>query len=106
MIKLKEGVNIEDLCPEMERARDAIDAILEPMGYDTVITSGNDGQHKPGSFHYSGRALDFRTKHIEKSQRPLVVLSVKLVLRKGYDVLWENKGQDNEHLHVEWDPKG
>jgi hypothetical protein len=34
-------------------------------GYDITITSGCDGKHKSTSMHYSGNAVDIRTRDAE-----------------------------------------
>lgn len=31
-----------------------------------VVTSASDGTHRKGSFHYSGNAVDIRTRHLFK----------------------------------------
>jgi hypothetical protein len=72
---------------------------------DMLITSGNDGVHMPGSLHYLDRALDFRTKHLRPVDKRALVTAVKRRLGKDYDVLLENAGETNEHLHVEFDQK-
>ena len=72
---------------------------------DMLITSGNDGTHMPGSLHYKDRALDFRTKHLGIADKKALVTAVKRRLGKDYDVILENAGGANEHLHVEHDPK-
>jgi hypothetical protein len=35
--------------------------VFAAFGYKSTITSGRDGQHMEGSFHYQGKALDWRT---------------------------------------------
>jgi hypothetical protein len=71
---------------------------------DMLITSGSDGVHMPGSLHYLDRALDFRTKHLSLAGKRALVTSVKKRLGKNYDVILENAGGMNEHLHIEHDP--
>jgi len=72
---------------------------------DTVVTSANDAEHKKGSFHYSGRALDFRTKHAAGVAAGIISTIKKQLVPLGFDVIWEGAGTDNEHLHIEYDPK-
>jgi hypothetical protein len=72
---------------------------------DMVITSGNDSQHKPSSKHYSHAALDFRTKHLQETQKRALRDGVKARLGRHFDVLLERPGQEQEHLHIEYDPK-
>ena len=70
---------------------------------DMLITSGNDSQHMAGSKHYSDEALDFRTKHLTKSDKYALVDEVRNRLGADYDVILEFEGGANEHLHIEWD---
>jgi hypothetical protein len=71
---------------------------------DTVITSANDSQHMAESLHYRGAALDFRTKHTGRS-KAIADAVQKVLAPLGFDVLLEDAGGENEHLHVEYDPK-
>jgi len=69
-----------------------------------VITSGRDGQHMEGSFHYRDRALDFRTKHLAHDDKHALLARIKQRLGPGYDVILENLGKAKEHGHAEYDP--
>lgn len=61
-----------------------------------VITSAYDGKHSDGSYHYSGRALDIRTKHYTPEQLKRFFLLLKEELGGWYDVILEK-----DHIHVE-----
>lgn len=81
-----------------------VEDAFSSIGCDTIVTSGNDGKHKDGSYHYVGRAFDFRTKHTGRSTA--VVEAVKKELCPlGFDVILEDLHGPNEHLHCEYDPK-
>lgn len=71
-----------------------------------VITSGNDGRHMTGSRHYTFEAVDFRTKHLPREVLTPFRTRVKKRLGRDFDVILESVGKVNEHLHVEYDPKG
>jgi len=71
-----------------------------------MLTSAIDGSHKMGSLHYRGRALDFRTKNLPEFEKDKLVSELKSRLTADFDVLLENRNEDNEHLHIEFDPKG
>jgi hypothetical protein len=72
---------------------------------DIVITAGNDGQHMVGSKHYTGDALDVRTKHLSIVEKESLREMVRHRLGSNYDVILESVGAENEHLHVEFDQK-
>lgn len=104
MIKL--GVSLKDLQPQMAIAYAIIQDIYRQFGYGCTITSGNDGVHMAGSCHGTGDALDFRTKHLERPDFRVMMEEVKAALGQEFDVVIENVGEPNEHLHVEYQPKG
>lgn len=105
-MKLKAGVRLADLCPQMVLAATVIDGICTRRWIECVITSANDSKHGDNSWHYKGRALDFRT-HFEElnGQEQSFRDEVKVALGDEFDVVLEGVGTPNEHLHVEWDPK-
>mgnify|MGYP001589919728 CR=1 FL=1 len=72
---------------------------------DMLVTSGNDKIHMKKSKHYSDEALDFRTKHLAPAEKTALRNEVKRRLGKDFDAILEDEGGDNEHLHVEYDPK-
>jgi hypothetical protein len=67
---------------------------------DCVITSRFEGKHRVGSLHYSGDALDFRTRDLSSAQQHIWVALIEESLGKHWDVVLED-----DHLHVEFDPK-
>lgn len=72
-----------------------------------TITAGSNGQHRTGSLHYRYRALDVRTKDFPtRDAKDELVRQLQRDLGPDYDVLLEGVGTDNEHCHVEFDPKG
>jgi hypothetical protein len=105
-MRLKAGVKLADLEPQMALAAFVVARIFERRGLEAVITSANDSKHSAASWHYKGRALDFRTKFdslngMEESLRE----EIKDALGEEFDVIVEALGTDNEHLHLEYDPK-
>lgn len=106
MIIIKKGVKISGIAPEVILAINIIDSILSPKNYDTVITSVKDGKHSHGSKHYSGLAVDFRSKHIASDDlKKEYLMQFKSALGEEFDVLLENLGKTQEHYHVEYHPK-
>ena len=57
MITVKDGVDLSGID---RRMWNAVAVVEECFGGDVTITSGREGQHGVASWHYVGRALDFR----------------------------------------------
>jgi len=101
-MRFKAGVNPEGVAREIWYALGFVDALSHILaGGEVTATSLNDGQHNPGSLHPQGRAADFRTRE----ESPDVQSAIYAMLREwlgpiGFDVVLED-----DHLHVEWDPK-
>ena len=74
------------------------------LSVDMVITSGLEGQHKPGSLHSVGKALDFRIKHLSAQDKHDLVEEARRQLGEAYQVILEAEGKPNQHVHIEWDP--
>lgn len=105
-MKLKLGVLLKDLTPQMVLAAIVIYDAFWKHSAECIITSANDSGHSATSWHYKGRALDFRTKHVYEGYKAILVTDIKSDLGPNFDVVLEGLGTDNEHLHVEYDPKG
>lgn len=71
---------------------------------DMLVTSGNDSTHMAGSKHYSDNALDFRTKQLTSGEKHELIAALTHRLGNDYDLILEDEGGPNEHLHVEYDP--
>ena len=99
---LKAGVRLTDLKPQMVLAAMVVDEIYGDV--ECVITSANDSKHSERSLHYSGCALDFRTKNYVGDKGQLRD-RIKAALGQDFDVVLEAVGTPNEHLHVEHDQK-
>lgn len=104
-MKLKLGVLLKDLTPQMVLGALVINDVFWKHDTECIITSANDSTHSATSWHYKGRALDFRTKHYVGDKTALVQ-EIKDDLGPNFDVVLEDLGGNNEHLHVEYDPKG
>lgn len=74
---------------------------------DLVITSGHEDstRHSHTSFHYAGAAVDLRTHTIPRPALRQVVSSIAGRLGRDFDVILEDEGRDNEHLHIELQPR-
>ncbi len=100
MIHYKTGVNLSGLRGEILFAIIIADQVN--IEKETWITSLNDGKHKEGSFHYKFLAVDLRSKdHLDPT---MWYEKIKRTLAPQYQVIFEDKGGPNEHIHIEYDP--
>ena len=95
-MKFKDGVVWENMHPKIIDNMDGVEAVFRKFGVEAVITSGRDGKHKDGSFHYKGQAFDLRTWHLIEQ----VAFRLRQYLGHDFDVIVES-----DHIHVEYDPK-
>ncbi len=96
-------VSIDGLSHQMFFACMTIRDALSFFDIDFVITSGSEkeARHMVGSKHYSGEAIDFRSRDFDNHSDKLMFLSmVKHRLGCDYDLVLEET-----HFHCEHDPK-
>lgn len=92
----KEGV-IGDLHPELQRELGKVINYYEDKGLlNFYITSKREGEHKAGSFHPIGRAVDFEAQGIKYDQ-------LRVMTGLDFDLIIFN---DGKNFHLEYDPKG
>ena len=99
-VQIKPGVNLAGLQPQMVLALNVADDVYRSRGHVLTITSANDSQHMDSSLHYSGFAVDLRTKDLPPADVPEIAEAIKAQLGSQYDVI-----QEMDHIHVEFDPK-
>lgn len=100
-MRIKKGVSIRGIRPEIAIANQIIKSILEDKyGVEFVITAGTDGSHSRGSLHYVGLAEDFRNREVEKHKLQPITIEMSEALGDEFDVVLEKT-----HWHVEFQPK-
>lgn len=99
MIKAKSGLQPKNLIIVAACAN-----IAEILGITVTMTAGINGKHMVGSKHYIGDALDIRSKSM-KVDKQLFLNEVMFRLGVDYQGFLESKNTDNEHFHIEYDPK-
>ena len=100
-MKLKEGAIIAGLNPKMRIVLITADDVWRNHGQELVVTSGLDGCHSAGSWHYYGCALDFRTRDFKSEREKKDVfqeLQTKLKkISSRYGVVLESS-----HMHTQY----
>lgn len=100
-LQMKTGVSIAGLSPQVDKILAAANIACRFFNVELVITSANDGKHMNGSKHYTGEALDLRTRDLHNYDHK--VTFTKMIadeLGNGFDCVLES-----DHLHVEYDPE-
>lgn len=112
MLSFKNNCRLTGLSPQMAMAAMIVEKVFDLYANtDAMITSVNDSTHGATSLHAFGRAMDFRTKHLfvdlldRKDRLNTFRLLVIKHLTSEFDVVLEDIGSPNEHMHVEYDPK-
>lgn len=98
MLNIKPGVRLNGLQVPMAIGVQVVASVFDTFGEDCWITATTDGEHKAGSLHYAGLAVDFRTRHLNPSLKEQIVQAVKQALGPEFDVVVHST-----HLHVEYD---
>lgn len=107
MIKIGPKARIQGLRPELNVANLTLDGILRQHGNLTMIlTHALDGVHSRASIHYMGGAEDLVFVG-EVTAEVKVKIHEEFVASVGqdFDILLEDAGKPNEHIHVEFQPK-
>lgn len=99
---VKIPVSLIGIQPEMSAAFPMIESVFVGMGYEAILTSGTEGEHKIGSLHPKGLATDWRSRHIREDLKQVVLVRLQKALQKQFQVLLE---KNPEHFHIEFDPK-
>lgn len=84
---------------ELRPALIVCERVMKAHGVDLVITSGLDGEHSAGSYHYYGLAFDVRTKHLSSQAE---IDQVAAEIRAALDPPFELRVEP-DHIHVEYD---
>lgn len=105
MLTIKEGVRLYGTRPEMVLVNIVVASVFNKYGYECVITSGVGKIHGDKSLHPVGLADDYRSKHIKTLDEKVAILNDLNNCLPCCDILLEYLNQEQEHLHIEFDPK-
>lgn len=100
-VSIKPGVVIKEFNSQLCHVCYSAWFVYKEYGITPTITSANDSKHKDGSLHYKNLAWDFRIWGLDNPKEVVEKLANVLnAKRHDYDVILEN-----DHIHVEHDPK-
>jgi len=94
MPKLKPGVCLTGIRPEILFAVVAAERAYNRAGQELVVTSCVDSKHSRGSLHYLGCAVDVRTRDVPSDAIQAIVAEIREALGPDFDVILES-----DHLH-------
>jgi hypothetical protein len=110
-IKIKETVKLNDMSPQILLAINVAASIYAAHQTECVVTSLNDSGkwHRQHSLHAIGHAVDLRTKNLPLGNAEKLAFKEEVSKALGgrfgpFDVILENVGANNEHLHIEYQP--
>jgi len=99
-VKLKDGVRIAGIRPEMTVAMMVVDAVYRKHDRELVVTSAVEGAHSKTSRHYLGMAIDCRTFFFDQSKIPQIMREIQNALGDDFYVEFEG-----DHFHIQFSPK-
>jgi hypothetical protein len=125
MLQLRPNVSLWNLQAQGLFILQVVEKVFEAQlgpSVACIVTSGADGKHMEGSYHSRGLAFDFSLSSVFVIGKNALAKHVALALGGSgveaklsegtflydggdFDVLAENLGGNNEHLHVEWDAR-
>jgi len=94
------GTTREGLTTNMTNIEGTMDRVFNNIvNRDAIVTYTTNGRHSANSLHYSGNAVDLRTRDMTEEQRQQAVEDLRNELGDDYDVV-----DEGDHIHVEYDP--
>ena len=98
-MRIKEGVKLDGISTDITKIFHIVEFHLNRHAQEMWITSALDGEHMPGSKHYSGEAIDVRIWDLVNKED--CVTKIQESIGDDYDVVLEAS-----HIHIEYDPDG
>ena len=97
---LKTSVDLNGLTKDIQKILPLVDELSRQLlGREAIITSALDGKHSTNSLHYSGNAIDLRTRDLPILLKHHYWQLLRDRLGDDFDVV-----KEATHVHVEFDP--
>lgn len=103
-MRFSSGVSLRLLQPQTAIAMVVCDSVYRLHDCDMLVRFVCDGVHSPASLHPKGYAFDLRTHNVPPAELLILVGELRAALGDEFDVVLEDHRQENEHIHVEYDP--
>lgn len=105
-MRIKASASIQGLKAELLLGLIVVCSVFDKYKVELIVTEVTGGQHKHESLHYVGLAADIRSKHIDSDALKDVLLAeCREALGRDFDMILESLGKEQEHYHLEFDPK-
>lgn len=106
MIRIGPKARLHGIRPELGFANLVLLGILAKHDVVMIVTHALDGVHTRASIHYAGAAEDLVfASTLELPVKWQIFEEWKASVGQDFDVLFEDPGKPNEHIHLEWQPK-
>lgn len=106
MIRIGPKARIYGVRSELAFANTVLLGILLKHNAVMIISHVIDGVHTRASIHYVGGAEDLVfASTLEMPVKQQIVDELKASVGQDFDVLFEEPGKPNEHIHIEHQPK-
>lgn len=101
MLHFKDSVKVDGVKKETVELMLLLNTFfVRQLSKPFLVTSCTDGKHMKGSKHYSGYAVDIRSRHLTEREIGILLSWFNACHDKQYDMVVEK-----DHIHVEYDPK-
>jgi len=100
MIFKDSTLGFQSLSPQITLALMVLEGVFIKNGIEMVITSINDASHAKTSLHYSGNAVDIRSRTVPDKTKFLIECKIALGHSPDFDFILES-----DHYHLEYQPK-
>ncbi len=104
-MRLTASSRLRSITPQMVFGAMCIESAYREVGVECIVTSAHDKKHGRNSLHFSGNAVDFRTKNVPRAKLDGLVQRCRKNCGVDFEVILEFRDEEQEHLHCEYQPE-